>query len=130
MTPPFWHEQEKDRVTAGDIYGEVHENTLLTHKIMVPPGARGSVSWIAPPGQYTITDKVLELEFGDQKKVRCSRLAWCVMGLASHCVGPGRWGLVAAKEMHAHCLHTCSCLFCMAQKQPASCKTSNLQPLG
>ena len=61
--------QDKDRLTAGDIYAEVHENTLLTHKIMVPPGARGTVSYIAPKGEYALEDKVLELEFGDTKKV-------------------------------------------------------------
>ena len=61
--------QDKDRLTAGDIYGEVHENTLLTHKMMVPPGARGNVTYIAPAGQYSLEDKVLELEFGDTKKV-------------------------------------------------------------
>ena len=65
-----WLTQEKDRLTAGDIYGEVHENTLLTHKLLVPPGARGTVSYIAPEGNYSITDKVVELEFGDTKKVR------------------------------------------------------------
>lgn len=66
--------QEKDRVTAGDIYAEVHENSLLTHKILVPPGARGTVSYIAPAGEYNIEDEVLVLEFGDTKKVRASLL--------------------------------------------------------
>ncbi len=61
-----------DRLTSGDIYANVHENSLLDHRIMVPPGARGNVTYIAPAGEYTITDKVLELEFGGVKKVRCS----------------------------------------------------------
>lgn len=59
-----------DRLTSGDIYANVHENSLLDHRIMVPPGARGNVTYIAPAGDYTITDKVLELEFGGVKKVR------------------------------------------------------------
>lgn len=58
-----------DRLTSGDIYANVHENSLLDHRIMVPPGARGNVTYIAPAGEYTITDKVLELEFGGVKKV-------------------------------------------------------------
>lgn len=59
-----------DRLTSGDIYAVVHENSLLDHRMCVPPGARGNVTFIAPPGDYTLTDKVLELEFGGVKKVR------------------------------------------------------------
>ena len=61
--------QTGDRLTGGDIYATVHENSLLDHKIMLPPGARGNVSYIAPAGEYGLTDKVIELEFGGQKKV-------------------------------------------------------------
>ncbi len=54
-------------VTGGDVYGTVQENTLIKHKIMLPPKARGTVKWIAPPGNYTVRDKVLETEFDGQK---------------------------------------------------------------
>lgn len=37
--------------------------------MMVPPGARGKVTYLAPAGEYSLEDKVLELEFGDTKKV-------------------------------------------------------------
>lgn len=47
----------------------MHENSLLDHRIMVPPGAKGNVTYIAPAGEYSLTDKVLELEFGGVKKV-------------------------------------------------------------
>ena len=67
--------QTGDRLTGGDIFGLVHENTLIDHKIMVQPGAQGTVSWIAPQGEYTLTDKVLELEFAGNKKVS-GWLAW------------------------------------------------------
>ena len=62
--------QVGDRLTSGDIYAIVHENSLIDHKIMVPPGARGNVTYIAPAGGYSLTDKVLELEFGGVKKAR------------------------------------------------------------
>ena len=62
--------QTGDRLTGGDIYATVHENSLIDHKIMLPPGARGNVSYIAPAGEYGLTDKVIELEFGGQKKVQ------------------------------------------------------------
>lgn len=62
--------QVGDRITGGDIYGTIQENTLLEHRVMAPPGARGIVSYIAPAGDYSITDKILEVEFGGVKKVR------------------------------------------------------------
>uniref|UniRef100_A0A8U7NYJ0 H(+)-transporting two-sector ATPase n=1 Tax=Corvus moneduloides TaxID=1196302 RepID=A0A8U7NYJ0_CORMO len=50
-------------VTGGDIYGTVAENSLLQHRLMVPPRSRGTVTYIAPPGHYGVADVVLELEF-------------------------------------------------------------------
>lgn len=44
-----------DHITGGDIYGKVAENTLVDHLIMLPPKAAGTVSYIAPKGQYTLT---------------------------------------------------------------------------
>lgn len=38
-------------------------------QVMLPPSARGNVSWIAPAGSYSIEDKVIEVEFGGVKKV-------------------------------------------------------------
>ncbi|XP_074385597.1 V-type proton ATPase catalytic subunit A-like isoform X2 [Zonotrichia albicollis] len=42
-------------VTGGDIYGSVAENSLLQHRLMVPPRSRGTVTYIAPPGHYRVT---------------------------------------------------------------------------
>ncbi|XP_071883958.1 V-type proton ATPase catalytic subunit A-like [Anas platyrhynchos] len=50
-------------VTGGDIYGTVTENSLIQHQIMVPPRSRGTVTHIAPPGHYSVSDVVLELDF-------------------------------------------------------------------
>lgn len=30
---------------------------------MLPPGARGTISYIAPAGEYTVEDEVIEIEF-------------------------------------------------------------------
>ncbi len=43
-----------DHITGGDIYGTVHENTLLKHHIMLPPKDRGIITFIASPGSYTL----------------------------------------------------------------------------
>ena len=61
--------QTGDRLTGGDIYATVQENSLIEHKIMLPPGARGNVTYIAPAGEYSLEDKVIEVEFGGVKKV-------------------------------------------------------------
>lgn len=41
-------------ITGGDIYGTVPENTLIKHKLMLPPNACGTITWIAPDGNYTV----------------------------------------------------------------------------
>lgn len=54
-------------ITAGDVFGTVQENTLLLHKIMLPPGAMGKITWIAAAGMYTVVDPVIEIEFEGKK---------------------------------------------------------------
>lgn len=67
-----------DRITGGDIYGIVHENSLMDHRVMLPPAARGNISYIAPPGQYSLTDKVIEIDFGGEKKEYSMLQMWPV----------------------------------------------------
>jgi len=50
-------------VTGGDIFGVVHENSLIKHKMMLNPKACGTVVRIAEPGNYHVEDIVLETEF-------------------------------------------------------------------
>lgn len=69
------HVQTGDRLTGGDIYATVQENSLIEHRIMLPPGARGNVTYIAPAGEYSLEDKVIEVEFGGVKKVCCTTKA-------------------------------------------------------
>ena len=70
------HLQTGDRLTGGDIYATVQENSLIEHRMMLPPGARGNVTYIAPAGEYSLEDKVIEVEFGGVKKV-CIALQHC-----------------------------------------------------
>jgi V-type H+-transporting ATPase subunit A len=65
-------------VTGGDIYGLVQENTLIKHKIMLPPKARGTITYLAPPGNYTIKDKVLETEFDGERTEYSLMQVWPV----------------------------------------------------
>lgn len=75
-------------MTGGDIYGKVFENTLVMHMVMLPPKAAGTVTYIAPKGQYNLTvcfysgltrkDVVLELDFAGQKTKYTMLQTWPV----------------------------------------------------
>ena len=57
-----------DHVASGDIFGNVEENSLMTHRMMVPPNTMGTVSWVAPKGEYHVDEEVLELELKGKKE--------------------------------------------------------------
>ncbi|XP_047991424.1 V-type proton ATPase catalytic subunit A [Leguminivora glycinivorella] len=65
-------------ITGGDLYGVVHENTLVKHRMIVPPKAKGTVTYIAPAGNYKVTDIVLETEFDGEKKKFSMLQVWPV----------------------------------------------------
>ncbi len=50
------------QVSGGSILGTVPETPLIEHRIMVPPGLTGRLSWVAPEGEYTIVDPVARVE--------------------------------------------------------------------
>uniref|UniRef100_A0A0A9YE27 H(+)-transporting two-sector ATPase n=1 Tax=Lygus hesperus TaxID=30085 RepID=A0A0A9YE27_LYGHE len=54
-------------ITGGDLYAVVHENTLVKQKMIMPARGRGTVKYIAPPGNYTVDDVVMETEFDGEK---------------------------------------------------------------
>lgn len=46
-------------MTGGDLYGLVHENTLVKHKLLLPPRAKGTVTYIADPAEYTVDVSII-----------------------------------------------------------------------
>ena len=55
-------------ISGGDVLGSVFENNLFDeHRILLPPKAKGRVTYIAEPGNYNIREKVIEVEFGNKK---------------------------------------------------------------
>ncbi|ODQ65746.1 vacuolar ATP synthase catalytic subunit A [Nadsonia fulvescens var. elongata DSM 6958] len=71
--------QVGDHITGGDIFGEVFENSLMSdHKILLPPKARGTITYLAPAGAYTITEKILEIEFDGKKSEYTMMHTWPV----------------------------------------------------
>ncbi|ORX58517.1 putative TFP1p-H+-ATPase V1 domain 69 kd catalytic subunit, vacuolar [Piromyces finnis] len=67
-----------DHITGGDIYGKVAENSLITHYIMLPPKACGTITYLAPKGSYTLEDVVLETEFEGEKSKFTMMQLWPV----------------------------------------------------
>ena len=51
-----------DCVHGGSILGALPETSVLEHRVMVPPDLEGTLTWVAPAGQYTITEPIARLQ--------------------------------------------------------------------
>merc|ERR1711988_1160002 len=67
-----------DQITGGDIFGEVQENVLILHKIMMDPNGKGRITKIASEGQYNLEDTVIEAEFQGTKTAYTMLQRWPV----------------------------------------------------
>ena len=57
-----------DYVTTGYIVGTVQETRLIEHKIIVPVGVSGKITYIAEEGEYTVIDEIYRLKRGSKEK--------------------------------------------------------------
>jgi V/A-type H+-transporting ATPase subunit A len=68
-----WHftpiRKTGEKVSEGDILGEVPETTSIIHKIMVPPGHSGVIAEIKEEGEYTVDETIAFLEDGREIKM-------------------------------------------------------------
>ncbi|UKZ46181.1 H(+)-transporting V1 sector ATPase subunit A [Trichoderma virens] len=68
-----------DHISGGDVWGTVFENSFLAvHKILFSPRARGVITKIAPKGEYTVVEKILEVEFDGKKTEYPMMQSWPV----------------------------------------------------
>ena len=51
-----------DKLSFGSIIAAVPETSLITHKVMLPPDVAGEVTWVAPDGEYTISETILKIK--------------------------------------------------------------------
>ena len=58
-----------DKVTGGDVLGTVPETEVVLHKIMVPPTMHGTITKIAPAGDYTVLEPIATLTTDDGREV-------------------------------------------------------------
>ncbi|MEE9440789.1 MAG: ATP synthase subunit A [Candidatus Thermoplasmatota archaeon] len=47
-----------DKVEGCDVIGEVKENSIITHKIMIPPDMSGKLLKVEKEGDYTVTENI------------------------------------------------------------------------
>lgn len=50
-----------DTLGAGEVYATCPETPSIIHKVMVPPGVSGKVTYAAESGHYTVNSKIIEL---------------------------------------------------------------------
>lgn len=65
-------------LSGGDRIGWVQENSLVEHAVLLPPKARGTITWLAPAGNYSIEDSLVEAEFNGAKATYCMLQVWPV----------------------------------------------------
>jgi V-type H+-transporting ATPase subunit A len=57
-----------DHISGGDCWGTVNENSFISiHRVLFPPRGRGTITKIASKGNYTVGEKILEVEFEGKK---------------------------------------------------------------
>ena len=51
-----------NEVRGGTILGTVPETQALEHRVMVPPGIKGTLTWVAPEMKYTIEETIARVQ--------------------------------------------------------------------
>ena len=57
-----------DEVKGGMILGIAMETETFEHRVMVHPDDKGTITWVAAPGEYTVTDPIARLKVGKEEK--------------------------------------------------------------
>ncbi len=57
-----------DEVKGGTILGIAMETETFEHRVMVHPDDAGTITWVASPGEYTVTEPIARLKAGKQEK--------------------------------------------------------------
>ncbi|MFN2218820.1 MAG: V-type ATP synthase subunit A, partial [Anaerolineae bacterium] len=86
LTPLYrkdrWHftprVQIGDHVRGGSILGVVPETEVIEHRVMVPPDMRGTLTWVAPEGEYTIDEPIARLDADGQERELTMLQRWSV----------------------------------------------------
>ena len=67
-----------DEVKGGSILGIAMETETFEHRVMVHPDDKGTITWVAPDGEYTVTEPIAKLKVGKQEKELVMLQRWPV----------------------------------------------------
>jgi len=67
-----------DVVSVGVILGTVPETPALEHRVMVPPGTQGTLTWVAPANKYTVLETIAKVQTEDGEKELTMLQRWPV----------------------------------------------------
>ncbi len=67
-----------DVVKGGAILGVVMETETLEHRVMLNPDDSGTITWVAPVGEYTVADSIAKLKMGKEEKSVAMLQRWPV----------------------------------------------------
>ena len=79
-----WHfkpiKKVSDTVSTGDVIGIVQETLSVIHKIMVPVGVTGMLSFVGEEGEYVITEEIYRLKKNSTEQSFNMLQKWPVTG--------------------------------------------------
>jgi len=67
-----------DEVQGGAILGIAMETDTFEHRVMVHPDDAGTITWVAPDGEYTVTEPIARLKVGREEKELMMLQRWPV----------------------------------------------------
>jgi V/A-type H+-transporting ATPase subunit A len=67
-----------DEVTGGTILGIAMETETFEHRVMLHPDDSGTISWVAPDGEYTVTEPIAKLKSKKAEKEITMMQRWPV----------------------------------------------------
>ena len=67
-----------DEVKGGAILGVAMETETFEHRVMLHPDDSGTISWVAPDGEYTVTEPIAKLKTKKEEKEIMMMQRWPV----------------------------------------------------
>ena len=67
-----------DEVKGGMVLGIAMETDTFEHRVMVHPEDAGTITWVAAPGEYTVTEPIAKLKVGKEEKELIMLQRWPV----------------------------------------------------
>ncbi|HJS20472.1 MAG TPA: V-type ATP synthase subunit A [Anaerolineales bacterium] len=67
-----------DEVKGGAVLGVAMETDTFEHRVMLHPDDAGTITWVAPAGEYTVTETIAKLKVGREEKELTMLQRWPV----------------------------------------------------